>query len=327
MARKHKHEEHANHEAWAIPYGDLVTLLLAFFVVMYAVSSINEGKYRVMAESMTTAFGGPPRSFKPVQIGDQPERGMQPDALFNTVSMRGFEQERSTVLPNTPSARLGGDDIEPSRDSIERVQGRRAEVELMAMSKAVQQAMQELIEQERLIVRRTDRGLEIEINTDILFASGAANISQTAVVILERLARVLAPFPNALQIEGHTDDRPIATLAFPSNWELSAARAATVVHLFMRSGVEPTRMTVVGLGEYHPAASNATTEGRNRNRRVVIVALARTQLMRSGVTQVDAPFGPHVDGVVRVPTPAIVEQGAVPEAGATPATSGVADDD
>ena len=280
MAKKHKHEEHQNHEAWAIPYGDLVTLLLAFFVVMYAVSSVNEGKYRVLADSLSVALGGPPRALKPVQIGDKPEKGTQNESLFNTVTLRGFEQERSGIRPDLPGARMGGDQAEPGGQSGEASSGTAAGMaegqggaELRRMADAVQQAMQDLIDRDLVIVRRSEQWLEIEINTDILFASGVAAVGPQAAAVLQRLADILAPFPNVLRIEGHTDDRPIATLAFPSNWELSAARAASVVHLFMQHGIDPARMTVVGLGEHHPVADNRTTEGRNRNRRVVVVVL------------------------------------------------------
>lgn len=296
MARKHKHEEHQNHEAWAIPYGDLVTLLLAFFVVMYAVSSVNEGKYRVLADSLSVALGGPPRALKPVQIGDKPEKGTQTESLFNTVTLRGFEQERSGIQPNMPGARMGGAEPMPGSEPgaaqrREQNASRDSGAELQRMADAVQQAMQDLIDQALVIVRRSEQWLEIEINTDILFASGVAAIGSGAAPVLQRLADILAPFPNTLRIEGHTDDRPIATVAFPSNWELSAARAASVVHLFMRHGVDPARMTVVGLGEHHPVADNASAEGRNRNRRVVVVVLG----------QVDATAQTQPDGSVVVP--------------------------
>jgi len=125
-----------------------------------------------------------------------------------------------------------------------------------------------------VVVKRTEFWLEIEIRTDILFSSGSAQVAPTALPVLSRMAEILKPFPNLLRIEGHTDNVPISTASFPSNWELSAARAASVVHLFMRQGVDPQRMTVNGLGEYRPVASNTSVENRNRNRRVVIVVLA-----------------------------------------------------
>jgi chemotaxis protein MotB len=91
--------------------------------------------------------------------------------------------------------------------------------------------------------------------------------------VLDKLAEVLKPFPNPIRVEGHTDDRPIRTTAFPSNWELSAARAASVVHQFMRQGVDPLRLEIVGFGEFHPRQPNDTSDGRNANRRVVVLVL------------------------------------------------------
>jgi chemotaxis protein MotB len=91
--------------------------------------------------------------------------------------------------------------------------------------------------------------------------------------VLDKLAEVLKPFPNPIRVEGHTDDRPIKTAAFPSNWELSAARAASVVHQFTRQGIDPLRLEIVGFGEFHPRQPNDTSEGRNANRRVVVLVL------------------------------------------------------
>jgi chemotaxis protein MotB len=125
-----------------------------------------------------------------------------------------------------------------------------------------------------VVVRKTELKLEIEIRTDILFASGSAQIDDRAQTVLAQLANILQPFPNALLIEGHTDNVPIHTAAFTSNWELSAARAASVVHLFMEQGVDPKRMSVEGFGEFRPSADNNTAEGRNHNRRVVVVVMA-----------------------------------------------------
>jgi chemotaxis protein MotB len=115
--------------------------------------------------------------------------------------------------------------------------------------------------------------LEIEINADILFPSGAAGFASSAEPVLDKLAEVLKPFPNPIRVEGHTDDRPVHTASYPSNWELSAARAASVVHEFTKAGIDPLRLEIVGFGEFHPRQSNATQEGRNANRRVAILVL------------------------------------------------------
>ena len=133
--------------------------------------------------------------------------------------------------------------------------------------------MQSLIDAKLVTVRRENMWLEIEINADILFPSGAGEFAPAAEAVLDKLAEVLKPFPNPIRVEGHTDDRPIRTTAFPSNWELSAARAASVVHQFTRQGIDPLRLEIVGFGEFHPRQPNDTSEGRNANRRVVVLVL------------------------------------------------------
>lgn len=250
MARKHKHEDHVNHEAWAIPYGDLITLLLAFFVVMYAISSVNEGKYRAVSASLTAAFSGVPKTPIPVQIGDVPvqSEGASPD-----VDLIPPQQPPGTRASDTPTG--------PESQGAA----------LEEMSEQLDEALTDLIEAKVIVVRETPYWLEIEIQTDLLFASGTSQLSAPARAILSRLAAVLKRFPNPIRVEGHTDNLPISNTTFPSNWELSAARAASVVHLLMRSGVAPNRMTVIGLGEYHPLADNGDEAGRNRNRRVQLI--------------------------------------------------------
>src|SRR5258706_8169761 len=263
MARRKKHEEHVNAEAWAIPYGDLVTLLFALFTVMYAMSSVNEGKFRVLSDSMIAAFNGVPKSLRPLNIGehevgkggDKPLVGITPTAL-----MKVNDQGHNSLVPRNPT-KTGGE------------QSAGLPGALIRMQRQVQDAMQSLIDAKLVTVRRENMWLEIEINTDILFRSGAGDSAPTAEPVLDKLAEVLKPFPNPIRVEGHPDNRPIRTAAFPSNWELSAARAASVVHQFARQGVDPLRLEIVGFGEFHPREPNATNEGRNANRRVVILVL------------------------------------------------------
>lgn len=279
MARKQKHEEHANHEAWAIPYGDLVTLLLALFVVMYAVSSVNEGKFRVLSDALSVAFGGPPKSLRPVQFGDNKTRGSDNDQKMSVLpsvsvdqSIGGIMRDLHTprALPGTIKTMIPQHDVNSSGNTGYADGGKslkRIEVE-------VQAAMSGLIKQGLVVVRPGNNWLEVEIKTDILYSSGSADISSGALPTLDKLSEILKPFPNVIRIEGHTDNMPINTRVFPSNWELSAARAASVVHLFTQRGVDPTRMSVEGLGEYRPIADNKTAQGRDQNRRVVLVILA-----------------------------------------------------
>jgi chemotaxis protein MotB len=268
MARRKKHEEHVNAEAWAIPYGDLVTLLFALFTVMYAMSSVNEGKFRVLSDSMIAAFHGAPKSMQPINIGakqagkggDKPLVGVSPTALMKIKVDRSSSTPGGDLTPRDPEVAKGF--------AHEDLPGA-----LIRMERQVQNAMQALIDAKLVTVRRENMWLEIEINTDILFPSGSGGFAAQAEPVLDKLAEVLKPFPNPIRVEGHTDNRPIRTSAFPSNWELSAARAASVVHQFTKQGIDPLRLEIVGFGEFHPRQPNDSPDGRNANRRVAILVL------------------------------------------------------
>ena len=257
MARKKKHEDHVNHEAWAIPYGDLVTLLFALFTVMYALSSVNEGKFRILSDAMIAAFNGVPKSMRPVNLG-QPEQGKGGDKPLVGITPTAL------IKINSQESNAGPPAIAPPAESA---------LALIRMERQVQDAMRALIDAKLITVRRESMWLEIEINTDILFPSGSGAFSTAAEPVLDKLAEVLKPFPNPIRVEGHTDDRPIHTGAFPSNWELSAARAASVVHQFTKQGIDPLRLEIVGFGEFHPRQPNDSSDGRNANRRVAVLVL------------------------------------------------------
>jgi len=282
MARKHRHEEHTNHEAWAIPYGDLITLLLAFFVVMYAISSVNEGKYRVLSDSLYAAFRGTPRTLQPIQSG-QKQVGSGADIHTTIVQQQTLNgQPRSLLTPvplKLPSQSTGLPDESAQRSAALA----EASAALAHVADQVEAAVQDLVRKKVVVVRRNDLWIEVEIRADVLFPSGSAQLSPAATGVIEQLANVLAPLPNAIRVEGHTDNVPIRTAVFYSNWELSAARAGSVVRMLAGHGVAPGRLAVVGLGEEHPAQTNATADGRNANRRVVIVILS------TGLT--DSPLG------------------------------------
>jgi chemotaxis protein MotB len=255
MARKKKHEEHENHERWLVSYADFITLLFAFFVVMYSLSAVNEGKFRVLSESLVAAFNSTSKSLQPVQVGQPVKAPAAPvqrlDPLKSPPTVAPVEMIRPAPVTITP-----------------RMQA------IKEMADAIERAMDPLIKADLLLVRRDSLWIEVEIKTSILFPSGSAQLQAEAIPILEKIAGILGKFPNAVHVEGFTDNVPINTVAFPSNWELSAARAASVVHLFMSAGMQPARMAAIGLGEYRPIADNSSEEGRNKNRRVVLVVLA-----------------------------------------------------
>jgi chemotaxis protein MotB len=174
--------------------------------------------------------------------------------------------------------------ITSSRATALAEQAQRRDAALTRVATEVESALGDLVKRNLVMVRRNELWVEVELRTDILFASGSAQPAPTAVPVLERLAQVLTPLPNAIRVEGYTDNVPIRTSVFYSNWELSAARAGSVVRVLAGQGIDAGRLAVVGYGEQRPAASNDTPEGRNANRRVVVVILA--------VEQNDAPVDP-----------------------------------
>ncbi len=256
MRRHEIHEEHINHEAWAIPYGDLITLLLAFFVVMYSISSVNEGKYRTVANSIQNAFNGSPKIIDPIQVGKEPSMSLKPSVLT--------APPLPSPAPEAPKAEQAPAIPAPQAEAEDRLAG---------IADRVEQLMAPLIDKQLMVVRRHRMNLEVEIRADVLFPSGVANLSPQALQPLRDLAGILAGFANPLRVEGHTDDVPIATAEFPSNWELSAARAASVARLLIDTGIDPHRLAIAGRGEFQPEASNTTEEGRNHNRRVKLIVL------------------------------------------------------
>jgi chemotaxis protein MotB len=258
MSRRKRHEEHLNHEAWAIPYGDLLTLLLAFFVVMYSMSTVNEGKFRVLGETLNAEFRGKPTTISPIQVGDQQlGPGSKEDASV-------IQKPITHVGTHTSS--------DPSSEQANQADPKRQKV-LDQVANGVESALSSLIHDKLVTIRRHDLWVEVELQTDFLYPSGSATLSPIAEGVLAPLAESLRPFKNPIRVEGYTDNIPIKTLEYKSNWELSAARAASVVHTLSSSGVNPSQLTVIGHGEYQPIASNSTVEGRNANRRVVVVIL------------------------------------------------------
>lgn len=264
MARKRKAEEHENHERWLVSYADFITLLFAFFVVMYSISSVNEGKYRVLSSSMVSAFSQPAQSLSPIRYG----KDLKSPVLQHKVMMD----------PNSLS-RVGVDhQVVPSTQEIAQMQ---------MIADEVEKKLRELVEQDIVNIHKTNKGVEIEIKSNILFSSGQAVLQASAKPTLVKIADVLKDLKNQVNVEGFTDNVPIHTLVFPSNWELSAARAANVVHLFSKSGISPKRLSAIGYGEFKPQASNATPEGRKKNRRINIVVLNRKEKDRKRLTALE----------------------------------------
>ena len=247
--RKSITHESENTDRWMVSYADFVTLLFAFFVVMYAISSINEGKYRVLSDTMTEAFKVAPKSPEPIQMGKESK------------IISSQKQSNKIIEPIKPLRIL------PKSE-------RTYEKEMKQIAETVSNAVQPLIDKGLIKVTQDKLWVEIEMNTSILFSSADSELEEEAYPALKALAGVLKTLPNSIDVEGHTDNVPINNELFPSNWELSAARAASVVHLFTRYGVDPHRLSSIGYAEFRPISNNATEEGRLRNRRVKVVILA-----------------------------------------------------
>lgn len=247
MARRRIHEEPENHERWLVSYADFITLLFAFFVVMYSISSLNEGKYKILSDSLVGVFNQADRAVKPIPVGEERPR---------------------TTQPNVSEV----DDPQASQEAIDPLQ---------SIMQSMQTAFADLIDSNQLTIRGNELWVEIELNSSLLFPSGDALPNDHAFALLERVAGILAPFDNPIHVEGFTDNLPINTDKFPTNWELSAARAGSVVRMLAADGVDASRLAAVGYGEFQPIADNSTAEGRARNRRVILVISRNLDVRRS----------------------------------------------
>ena len=268
MARRRKRqEEHVNHERWIVSYADFITLLFAFFVVMYSISSVNEGKYRVLSKTLTNAFQETGRSLEPIQVG---ESNTQSGEIIGSDRQSALIENEIKVGPGTyQETSQGRKPIEEGLAEMPSDDSQR----LGFLAATIEDMLGAYVEQDLVEVTYTQNRVKVNMKDKMLFGSGSATLSNTAVTALRDISRVLAKVPNQIQVEGNTDNRPIHTEEFPSNWELSAARAASVVHLMSRMGIDPSRLSAIGYGEHRPATDNDSEDGRARNRRVTLVIL------------------------------------------------------
>jgi len=263
--RKRKPEEHENHERWLVSYADFITLLFAFFVVMYSISSVNEGKYRILSNTLDGAFKGQPRTMNPIEIGDilqnkeLIERLMKLDNGGGNIVPELFSDSKPEVTAEIVDNGIEGDQKLTEGKVLDQ------------LGDELEMALSPLIDRGLVSVEKNDLWVEVELNSSLLFGSGNATLDNEALRVLWKVAKPIRKLNNAVQVEGFTDNVPISSYEYPSNWELSAARAASVVHLFTKYGINPDRLAAVGYGEHHPIEDNETPEGRERNRRVIIV--------------------------------------------------------
>jgi chemotaxis protein MotB len=281
MARRRPEETNVNHERWLVSYADFITLLFAFFVVMYSISQVNEGKYRVLSTTFVSAFNNSETQSSeilPIQVGD-PSLSVDPSAI-------------NLQLVETGKNGNGDFSGDGSFDKT---------ADLPQLSDMFEKEFSDLINSHQVKLHSNEFWLEVALSSSILFDSADAEASLQAESIFSDIADILKPYNNPVQVEGFTDNIPIKTAQFPSNWELSSARAASVVRLLMKGGVEATRLSAVGYGEFQPVADNSTREGRSSNRRVVLM-IAREKVDRPNVQTND-----EIDRVVNPIEPEVSE--------------------
>jgi chemotaxis protein MotB len=238
MAKK-KHEEHENHERWLVSYADFITLLFAFFVVMYSVSSVNEGKYRTVSDSIKAAL----------------------NPITSTASTR-----MPFSIGNTKPRLINPEMISANEPVIRRIR--------QIMKKLQADLKPEL--QDVSIMETGNGTIVINLPESVLFNSGEARVKSEALPFLQSLAEILVEMDRHIRVLGHTDNVPIRTAQFPSNWELSAARAVMVVRILSElNNVPPRHLSATGFADSRPLVPNDTPEGRSKNRRVEIVVLER----------------------------------------------------
>lgn len=268
--RKHKHEEHENHERWLVSYADFITLLFAFFVVMYSVSSVNIGKYRTVSESLKAALN-------PI---------VSPPSSPSAFSLNA--NKPALTAPNTPGSR--------------EVAMRRLRNLVQVINGTPQMSLVRIVE-------KINGDIVITIPDQVLFNSGEAAVRPEALRFLEGLGAAILELDRHTRVEGHTDNVPIRTAQFPSNWELSAARAVMVVRVLSELyGVPADHLAAVGRADTRPVTANLDVEQRAKNRRVEVIILEQAPFAPTLQTDSDSDMSEHTtEEISQNPSPTAPE--------------------
>lgn len=259
MSRRRKRPRaHSNHERWLVSYADFITLLFAFFVVLYASSQVDQRKVGRLALAIQVAFQ---------EMGVFPASTTQVPLDINEPMPFSTVQAIQNVKHNTELGTIAS----PPEDSLAAAS---EETDLSTLQNELRQALHNEIVLHEVALHRENDGLVISLREFGFFDSGSATIKPGALPALDRIASILAIRTCKLRVEGHTDNIPIHTAQMASNWELSTARATELVRFLITDHrFAPERLSAAGYAEYHPVASNLTAQGRAQNRRVDIVIL------------------------------------------------------
>jgi chemotaxis protein MotB len=274
MARGHGgrrggHAEHESEERWLLTYADMITLLMALFMVLFSISSVNISKYHTLQKSLKAAFSGEilPGGKAIAQQGSTANASQTPASVelqaIEPVATEGSASLQNSTAHGTSSAAAAAQQAAAQRQAAE-FQHIKEQLEAYARAHGFAKSVTATIEARGLVIR--------VLTDDLLFASGQATLEAKANGLLSEIADLLnVDQTHPISVEGNTDNVPIHSALYPSNWELSTARASTVVRFLIAHGVGATRLTASGNAEQRPYDSNATAAGRARNRRVEIV--------------------------------------------------------
>ena len=253
MALKREPEKHANHERWLVSYADFITLLFAVFVVLYAMGQSDKKKVEEVMQAIQQSFGMSTAGVTAPKVNVIPSQAI-------------------TVIPSlkpeikvTPSGRTRGG----------QAKARAEEKDFRQIKSAIEAYLVKQGAQTKVNLEITRRGLIVSLKEAGFFNSGQAAIKPDGYELINTIAEVMTQYSNPLRLEGHTDNVPISTAQFPSNWELSTARATNgLKYLLKNFDIDANKISATGYAEFRPIADNATAEGRARNRRVDLVMLS-----------------------------------------------------
>ncbi|MBC7766012.1 MAG: OmpA family protein [Hyphomonadaceae bacterium] len=278
--KMHQEEEHEKEsgERWVLTYADLITLLMVFFVVMYSMSSIDSKKYEAVAAQLSVTLGGADKSVIAAGVGKESGSSFDKKTGSSMVSSKTVNDKEPVDI------RKGENEIDRQKQAIaDSVAKAEARAEAAAEAKIldnVEGKIKEFIKEQNLsmqvTVNKDSRGTVISFTEALLFEKGSADIQTDRIMVVKKIAEIISQTVNFIRVEGFTDDLPIHTAKFDSNWELAAQRAINVGKSLIGEGINTNRISCLSYGEYRPMAPNDSEANRRKNRRVDIVLIYKT---------------------------------------------------
>lgn len=243
-------------ERWLVSYADYMTLLFALFLLLYSMATMEKEQFKKLQDTISRVF---------IEATDKQETGIQGQSVQPDIHPQSDFELYGSGLEDATGPTLLADNAK-----LEHIDRTKRGSPLAAMQKDINRALRSLVESDLAKVTLDEDWLTIELSSGLLFSSGSANSTSSASAVMTELTAILKQTNNYLRVRGYTDSVPIRTEQFPSNWELSVARAASIVRLLEELGIAPERMAIEGYGQYAPFAENTTAQGRSQNRKVVI---------------------------------------------------------